>query len=197
MSLYKQSEATAARRRIMFRCFDDDSADGYAPKTGLTFAAGELVVAKSGAAFANAANYASVAEAGHGRYWYTFSADELDTLGEVALVVVKTDVYADDAVGQVVPFDPYNSASLGMANLDATVSACLPAAMVAALMSETVGTKAVRLILHLVGAMAAAERSITPNTFILRDFDDTVNLVQATIDGDGNVTAVTITDPDA
>ncbi len=122
MSLFKQSESTAARRWIMFRCIDDDAADSYAPKTGLTFSSGELVVAKAGAASAAATNYATVVEAGNGRYWYQFSASELDTLGEVALVVVKTDVYADDAVGQVVAFDPYSAESLGLSNLDATVS---------------------------------------------------------------------------
>lgn len=125
MSLFKQSEATDARRWIMFRCIDDDSADAYAPKTGLTFSSGELKVAKAGAAFANAANFASVVEAGNGRYWYQFAAAELDTLGEVALVVDKTDVYADDAVGQVVAFDPYSATSLGLTNVDATVSSRL------------------------------------------------------------------------
>lgn len=128
MSLYKQSESTSARRWILFRCFDDDSGDGYAPKTGLTFANGELKIAKPGAADANATGYASVVEAGHGRYWYPASAAELDTLGVCSLVVNKTDVYAADAEFQVVPFDPYNAVSLGLSNLDATVSSRLASA---------------------------------------------------------------------
>lgn len=142
MSLYKQSESTSSRRWILFRCFDDDSGDGYAPKTGLTFANGELKIAKPGAADANATGYASVVEAGHGRYWYPASAAELDTLGVCSLVVNKTDVYAADAEFQVVPFDPYSSASLGLSNLDATVSSTAPAAVVTALLdtADTIET---------------------------------------------------------
>jgi len=158
MSLYKQSESTSARRWILFRCFDDDSGDGYAPKTGLTFANGELKIAKPGAADANATGYASVVEAGHGRYWYPASAAELDTLGVCSLVVNKTDVYAADAEFQVVPFDPYSATSLGLTNLDATVSSTAPAAVVTAMLdtADTIETgvtlrKALRLLCAIVG----------------------------------------------
>lgn len=158
MSLYKQSESTSARRWILFRCFDDDSGDGYAPKTGLTFANGELKIAKPGAADANATGYASVVEAGHGRYWYPASAAELDTLGVCSLVVNKTDVYAADAEFQVVPFDPYSSTSLGLSNLDATVSSTAPSAVVTALLdtADTIETdmtvrQALRLLCAILG----------------------------------------------
>lgn len=120
MQLIKQSEATAARRTILFQCFDDDSADSYAPKTGLTFGAGDLKVAKSSAAWADAAGTAT--EIGNGWYWYSFTAGEVDTLGPVSLIVNKTDVYADAAVAQVVAFNPYSASDLGLTNLDATVS---------------------------------------------------------------------------
>jgi len=131
---YQQSETTAAYRWVEFRCFDDDSADAYAPKTGLTFSSGELVWAKAGSAAANATNFATVVEAGNGRYWYPASAAELDTLGKAILTVVKTDVFAEDTTITVVPWDPYSATSMGLTNLDATVSSCSPANMTTALL---------------------------------------------------------------
>lgn len=119
---YQQSESTSAYRWVEFRCFDDDSADAYAPKTGLTFSSGELVWAKAGSAAANATNFATVVEAGNGRYWYQASAAELDTLGKAILTVVKTDVFAEDTTILVVPWDPFAVAGLGLTNLDATIS---------------------------------------------------------------------------
>ena len=118
----KQSDATAANRWIPFRCFDDDSADAYAPKTGLTFSSGELKIAKAGAANANATNYATVVEAGLGWYWYQATTAEINTLGPLMLVVNKTDVYADATVVQVSAPDFYSATTFGLANLDATVS---------------------------------------------------------------------------
>lgn len=125
---YQQSESTSAYRWVEFRCFDDDSADAYAPKTGLTFSSGELVWAKAGSAAANATNFATVVEAGNGRYWYPASAAELDTLGKAILTVVKTDVFAEDTTILVVPWDPFAVAGLGLTNLDATVSSRLASA---------------------------------------------------------------------
>ena len=155
---YQQSETTAAYRWVEFRCFDDDSADAYAPKTGLTFSSGELVWAKAGAAAANATAYASVVEAGNGRYWYPATAAELDTLGKAILTVVKTDVFAEDTTILVVPWDPYSATSLGLTNLDATVSSCSPANMTTALLDLADGIEtgmtprqALRLLCAIVG----------------------------------------------
>lgn len=128
MNQYQQSEATAARRYIPFQCFDDDSADAYAPKTGLTFSDGELKIAKAGGAAASATGYASVVEAGNGWYWYPASASELDTLGPGLLIPVKTDVYASATEFMVVAYDPFDAAAAGLTNLDATVSSRLAAA---------------------------------------------------------------------
>lgn len=128
MNQYQQSEATSARRWIPFQCFDDDSADGYAPKTGLTFSDGELKIAKAGAAVASATGYASVVEAGNGWYWYPASASELDTLGPGLLIPVKTDVYASATEFMVVAYDPFSATELGLTNLDATVSSRVAAA---------------------------------------------------------------------
>lgn len=157
---YQQSESTAAYRWVEFRCFDDDSADAYAPKTGLTFSDGELKWAKAGSAAVNATAFASVVEIGNGRYWYPASAAELDTLGKAILTVVKTDVFAEDTTILVVPWDPYSATSLGLTNLDATVSSCSPANMAAGLLDLTDGIEtgltprqALRLLCAIVGGL--------------------------------------------
>lgn len=118
MQLLQQSEATASYRRIPFPCVDDT--DGKTPETGLTFAAGELKIAKNGGAEANAAG--TVTEGAGGVYYYEATAAELNTLGLVTLRVVKAGVRGVVVLGQVVPFDPYSATSLGLTNLDATVS---------------------------------------------------------------------------
>lgn len=189
---YKQSEATAARRWIYFECFDDDAADAYAPKTGLTFSSGELKIAKAGVASANATNFATVVEAGNGGYWYPATAAELDTIGPVVLMPVKTDVFSKGKEVLVVSYDPYNAASMGLSNLDATVSSGNGASLVATLLAEEIDGETIETILRIAGAVGAAKRSVSGGSFILRDMADTTNLVTATVDGNGNVTAASI-----
>ena len=126
MILIKQSESAAARRGVFFFCSDDDSADQYAAKTGLTFSASELKVRKAGGVEANSAG--SAVEIGGGWYFYTFTAAEIDTLGLVSVRVEKTDVYSELAIAQVVSFDPYNGTNLGLANVDVTTSSRLAGA---------------------------------------------------------------------
>lgn len=125
MQAIKLSEATADYRWVPFRCLDDDSADNYAPKTGLTFSAGELKIAKRGTAAASAANHASVVEAGNGWYWYPLSQGECDTLGPLMLIVAKTDVFADVALAQIVSYDPQDANGLGLSRLDTAVGSRL------------------------------------------------------------------------
>jgi hypothetical protein len=118
------NETTAARRRIPMFFFDDDSADAYAPKTGLTFAAGELKVSKNGAAEANALG--TVTELAGGGYYYEATAAEMDTLGFLQVRPVKTDVYGAPVVVQVIALNLYDAVAGGMSRLDATVSSRLP-----------------------------------------------------------------------
>jgi hypothetical protein len=118
------NETTAARRRIPMFFFDDDSADAYAPKTGLTFAAGELKVSKNGAAEANALG--TVTELAGGGYYYEATAAEMDTMGFLQVRPVKTDVYGAPVVVQVIALNLYDAVAGGMTRLDATVSSRLP-----------------------------------------------------------------------
>lgn len=158
MQTIKLDEATANYRWVAFRCLDDDSADDYAPKTGLTFSAGELKIAKRGTAAASAANHASVVEAGNGWYWYPLSQGECDTLGPLMLIVAKTDVFADAALAQVVSYDPQDANALGLARIDAAVTTASPANMATALLDLEDGIEtgltprqALRLLCAIIG----------------------------------------------
>jgi hypothetical protein len=196
MILIKQSESTAARRRVWFFCADDDSADAYASKTGLTFSAGELKVSKAGATEANAAGTAS--EVGGGWYMYEATAGEVDTLGVFCLRVVKTDVYSEMTQAMVVAFDPYSATSLGLTNLDATVSSRLASASYSApstLLTEASGVETgltLQGALRLVVAAASGRRSgIGTGTELYRDYGNTKSRITMVFDANGNTTSVT------
>lgn len=194
--MIKQSESTAARRTVYFFAADDDAADAYAPQTGLTFSAAELKVSKGGAAEANSAG--SVSEIGGGWYAYTFTAGEVDTLGPVLLRTNKTDTYSEAAVVQVVAFDPYAAAGLGLTNLDAAVSTRLASASYAApsaLLTEASGVEtgltlqgAMRLIL---AAVAGRRSGVNTGVELMRDFGNSKTRISMTFDASGNTTDVT------
>lgn len=195
MQLIKLNEATAAYRWLAFRCLDDDSADAYAPKTGLTFASGELKIAKRGVTSAAAANYAAVVEASDGWYWYPLSAGECDSLGAGMLIVSKTDVFADAAHFQIVATDPQDANAGGLARLDASVSSCSPANAAAGLLdlADAIETGlTVRQALRAVLAGALGKISgVGTNTVTARAaVSDSKVRVTATLDSSGNRTGV-------
>jgi hypothetical protein len=97
MQLFAASSPTAAQRRLLFRCVD--ATDQITPKTGLTFAAGELRLSKNGAAPAN--HTGTITEIGNGLYYYEAAVGELDTPGFFSLFVVKTAVFQSAFVAQV------------------------------------------------------------------------------------------------
>jgi hypothetical protein len=196
MILVKLSESTAARRRVWFFCADDDSADAYAAKTGLTFSASELKVSKASVSEANAAGAAT--EVGGGWYMYEFTADEVDTLGVACVRVVKTDVYSEMAHVMVVAFDPFASAGLGLTNLDAATSTRLASASYSAptaLLTEASGVEsgltlqgALRLILS---ATAGRRSGVGSGTELFRDYGNAKSRVTMVFDSNGNTTSVT------
>lgn len=201
----KQSDATGANRWIPFRCFDDDSADNYAPKTGLTFASGELKIAKAGVANANAANYATVVEAGLGWYWYQASATEVNTLGALMLVVNKTDVYADASIVQVVAVDPNNATTYGLTNLDAAITSRLASADYEDLdtmldAADTIEADVtLRVLLRLLGSYAAGKLGGARNgTETFYAIGSAVKArITSTNDSNGNRTAIVVDGTDA
>ncbi len=120
------NEPTAARRRIPLFLFDDDSADAYAPKTGLTFSAAEIQISKNGAAEVNSAG--TVVEVAGGAYYYQATLAELDTVGFISVRPVKVDVYGAPSVAQVIAINLYDAVSAGIGRLDTAVSTRLATA---------------------------------------------------------------------
>ncbi len=111
MMIFKQSEGTSARRRILLYLVD--STDNLTPKTGVTVAAGDIKISKNGAAEGNHAG--TFTEVGNGVYYYEFTASELDTLGYVSFRLAKSGVRTFVKESQVVAIDLNDAASLGLA----------------------------------------------------------------------------------
>lgn len=193
----KLSESTAARRRIVFFAMDDDSADGFAPKTGLSFSTTEVQLSKNGAAEVDSAG--TVTEIGGGSYYYEATAAELDTVGSFVVRPAKTDVYTMPAVVQIVSFDPYDAADLGLTNLDAVISTRLASAdydapetmldYAAGVETGLTVKQALRLICSvLVGRLSGAGTG----TEVFRNaVADSKARVTATVDSSGNRSAIT------
>ena len=102
----KQSESTAARRRVPVYLVD--ATDGVTPETGITFAAGDIKLSKNGAAEGNHAG--TVTELAGGLYSYEATAGEVDTLGFLSARFTKSGVRTFVAVAQVQVLDPYTAA---------------------------------------------------------------------------------------
>lgn len=147
MLMLKQSEATAARRRVPIYLVD--ATDGVTPETGLTFSGSDVQLSKNGAAFASFAG--TMTEVAAGLYHYEATAGELDTLGFLAVKVVKTGVRTFVGMAQVVAVNVYDAAALGLTNLDAAVTtraaaAQLPGALVGGRVDASVGAMAANVI---------------------------------------------------
>lgn len=103
MLLLKQSESTAARRRVPVVLVD--STDGVTAETGVTLSAGDMKISKNGGAEANHAG--TLTELAGGDYCYEFTQSELDTVGYITGRIVKAGVRTFRIAAQVVAFDPY------------------------------------------------------------------------------------------
>jgi hypothetical protein len=114
----QRSTTNAAQRKIPFFAIDDDGADSFAPKTGLTFSPTEVKLSKNGAAEVDGTG--TITEIGGGAYCYNATQAEVDTLGFLTIRPVKTDVYSMTSIIQIVGFDPYDGEDLGLSNLTET-----------------------------------------------------------------------------
>lgn len=112
----KQSETTAARRRIPVLLVD--ATDGYTPKTGQTTPT--VTISKNGATTATGTG--TWTEIGNGQYYYEFASGEVDTLGWIAVNVQKTACRQYNAIVQIMAYDYASVTNLGLTNLDAQVS---------------------------------------------------------------------------
>jgi len=113
----KQSEATAARRRIPVLLVD--ITDGFTPEVGVVTPT--INVSKNGATVATGAG--TWTEIGNGQYYYEFTAAEVDTLGWVAVNIEKATVSRDyNAVVQVMAYDYAAATNLGLTALPAVAT---------------------------------------------------------------------------
>lgn len=120
--LIKQSESTAARRTVYFTAVNTADDSAYTS----TLSGADIQVSKAGGAESNSAGTAT--HIATGLFKYVMTAGECDTLGEVSIRLAKSGVYNDVRTVNVVPWDPYNATSLGLSNIDATVSSRLASA---------------------------------------------------------------------
>ncbi len=119
--LIKQSESTAARRTIYFTAVETDDTSYESTLSGA-----DIRISKAGGSEADSLGTAT--HIATGLFKYVFDTTEVDTVGEVSVRLAKSGVYNDVRVVNIVAFDPYAVAGLGLTNLDATVSSRVAAA---------------------------------------------------------------------
>ena len=119
--LIKQSESTAARRTIYFTAVETDDTSYESALSGA-----DIRISKAGGSEADSLGTAT--HIATGLFKYVFDTTEVDTVGEVSVRLAKSGVYNDVRVVNIVAFDPYSATSLGLTNLDATVSSRVAAA---------------------------------------------------------------------
>lgn len=118
MRLLKQNDTTKAIVFLMV-----DSADHITGKTGLS---PTVTISKNGGVFSSPSG--TVSEIGNGWYKLVPASTDVDTLGALLIHATATGADPVDLEYQVVAFDPYSATSLGLSNLDATISSRAPAA---------------------------------------------------------------------
>ena len=122
MFIIKQSEATAARRRIPVLLVD--ITDGFTPETGVVTPT--INISKNGAASASGAG--TWTEISNGQYYYEFTAGEIDTLGWISVNIEKATVSRDfNAVVHCVAYDAYAATNLGLTAIPAVATGSLGA----------------------------------------------------------------------
>lgn len=116
MPQIKQGETTDARKALYIEAYDAGTGDAY---TGALSGA-DIKISKGGGAMANSAGVATHLNAGLFRYVPT--AGELDTVGGGAIQIAKSGLANTKREFTVVPWDPFNAASLGLTNVDTSIS---------------------------------------------------------------------------
>lgn len=187
--LIKQNEATGARRTVYFTAVNTADDSAY---TGALSGA-DIRVSKSGGAEANSLGTAT--HIATGLFKYELTTGECDTVGEVSLRLAKSGVYNDVRVVNIVAFDPYSATSLGLTNLDATVSSNSPENAAAGLLDladsiETGLTVRQALRAVLAGAIGKISGAGTSTVSARAAVSDTKVRVTATVDAVGNRTSV-------
>ena len=155
----KQSEATAARRRIPVLLVD--ITDGFTPETGVVTPT--INVSKNGAAVATGAG--TWTEIGNGQYYYEFTAGEVDTLGWIAVNIEKATVSRDfNAVVQVMAYDYAVATNLGLSALPAVASGsagAIPTTGTGANQIQVNGSGAISTVVSVSGSVGSVAGNVS------------------------------------
>lgn len=119
MILAYANESTATKRRVFFQLVD--ATDGITPETGED--GGQPQVSTNGGAWTDT-GIGTLVAIGNGRYYAVVTQTLIATAGVVIETRYKSAATAEcpgDSM-QVVAFDPYDAASLGLSRIDAAVS---------------------------------------------------------------------------
>lgn len=106
--------------------------------TGSTGATLTVTASKNGAAFASISP--TVTERGNGWYAVSLTTSHTDTSGDLALHITAASSDPIDAIWTVIAADVFNATTLGLTNLDATVSSRLASASYTAPDNSSIST---------------------------------------------------------
>mgnify|MGYP003440101650 FL=1 len=127
--------------------------------SALTGATPSISISKNGGAFAAASG--AITELANGWYSWAGNATDRNTNGELVVHVTATGADPFDGKIEIVPWDPFDSAGLGLSNLNATVS------------SRAAPGDAMTLSANAVSATAIASGAITAAKFAADAIDAT------------------------
>jgi hypothetical protein len=157
----KQSEATAARRRIPVLLVD--ITDGFTPETGVVTPT--INVSKNGATIATGAG--TWTEIGNGQYYYEFTAGEVDTLGWIAVNIEKATVSRDyNAVVQVMAYDYAAATNLGLTAIPAVATGsagAIPTTGTGANQIQVNGSGAISTVVSVSGSVGSVAGNVSGN----------------------------------
>jgi len=188
-----------------------DSTDGNTEETGLTIANTDIKVWKAGATTLASKNSGGATHISNGVYYAVLDATDTDTVGSLVVFCHPTGALATRTECVVLPAAVYDSliagtawgsgaitaASIATGAIDADAIAADAANEIAdALLDRSAGVetnRTVRQAMRLILAACAGKASgLATATATYRDTNDSVNRIVATVDADGNRTAVTL-----
>jgi hypothetical protein len=174
----QQNASVAAYRRVYLYLVQTD---GITPATGQT---GTGKLSKNGVAPATTAG--SLVEVSStndpGRYYIELTTGELDTLGFGCLRYKSGSTLEGKALIQVVPDDPFTAGASVTAIADAYLD------RVDGVEGNLTPRQQQRAVMAAVAALVGGLGGVTVTA---RDFNNTKNRITATVDSNGNVSAIT------
>lgn len=192
-------KASTASQEVLLGPFVD-STDGVTAETALSIANTDIKIWKNGAITLANKNSGGATHISNGNYYAVLDATDTDTVGPGAIVVQVSGALAVRVNFCVLPALVYDSLIGGTDNLQVdsiqfggTTYATALAAEVDAVWDEQVdGSVTARQSMRLSNATLGGKASgLNTTTAVYRDLADTKDRISATVDADGNRTAVT------